>query len=1363
MSNKQIITNKNLNLEIHGYLINSAQFPNDNLKKSNIIIEYLKNPSIIKNKEKLSSFVDELLNIINNNNTFIIPFIDPCFNIIKEYFNLDIDEQEGISIKDTSKFYRLFSSLKKITFINKKNIFPIYSYFTELYSAINSPKKNDEFLKKILMKFNKYYEFWKLFYDLEISNMKQSTFCCLGTGFHLEISNFKNIPEKYSFILKIFLPNLKFLDYINLEDDIIKIEKDISIKYNEITRIKENNYNVIILKINFNTIEVSLYNDNTQINSKITQFGSNKKELKLDILSNFYGEIKNVDLYIAENYQNKITKHIDPLPLKYNEKILLQTFYNFYNEDNLQIKIELSVNNGKLLKGNFINYAGDKFDIIEYYGGVKTLLPFFNIINKIYEYDKITKINNMSKNEVLIDFVQNILLIIFKWINDKYKDKDKDTEKLVSKYCIFFFEILNKIEILKTKPNLFNEDILMNKFKNINVKYKNMFSLFLQIIKLDDNDKKKKEIEFEKLIKEKNFETIKTKNYFSSIKKMPNQLYHNIMKNLFIFNRMWSKKYLFFETNELDFTEDIFNKKIKIKYKQLNYHTKNYQQALIYPILDIENYYPNFSKLQKEKLYKNSNDDILNYNFKLPEKNYVLSDQRLIEKYFDITHSDIIKCCLVKKLYHIKGKMGFIRNETKTKFFIYFYSFIYEKFKCNKNDKNTDSKSLNKDICYGSTFSCSNKEKKRILYFKSKNIMFILIREYFYRVSAIEIFMNNNKSYFFNFCDSFDINNQTSNKILNNILNTNFKKIETNDGITIGYYNPIYKDTLYPLFEENENINIWDNKIYYYSNYDKLILINLLSNRSFRDLYQYPVFPMLYDILGKKRDMKEHIGFQKITPKSIARAKIFESEYKFKKDEEENEETENDIFLFSFFYSNIIYICNYLIRVIPYSFIGIELQGDGFDDPNRLFFSVENTLCNTINQRSDLRESIPEFFYFPPLFSNKNDFQFHKIRDDTEDIDEVTIYDSEKHEECDSSIKKIINDKYEFLAKKMKSLEQRNDINLWIDLIFGKNKERNENNELYFDMIKNINYENKENIFNDETAMQCYDFGVLPYQLFKTEFPISKNINKKEIIFFNIEQFKKDHSISLGEQFFSFLCKGEIELNKNYLELIDKQKEFNFSIKSFGKFFSGFFTDDFNEEKNNIIKCLFIGTIFGDLIIYEYFYQKDENITQLSKIKETNDTSNIFDELNKKYKKKLVKIFSDHYNEIIYIDFNPRLNLLVDYALDGFINLYTFPSLKLVNVIHVKDYLDEILEGVVLISRPYPMIFCYNKNNEMLFDINGNLINKVRGPEDNIYEFAIDKNCGIVSDYIFVNNKKFIMELPSFEKEIFVEEKYNYL
>ena len=64
-----------------------------------------------------------------------------------------------------------------------------------------------------------------------------------------------------------------------------------------------------------------------------------------------------------------------------------------------------------------------------------------------------------------------------------------------------------------------------------------------------------------------------------------NQLYRHYVKELFIYNRYWSNRELFFGNK----------KNNKLKYKQLTYYTRNYQQPILYPILEFDRNYPKFS------------------------------------------------------------------------------------------------------------------------------------------------------------------------------------------------------------------------------------------------------------------------------------------------------------------------------------------------------------------------------------------------------------------------------------------------------------------------------------------------------------------------------------------------------------------------------------------------------------------------------------------------------------------------------------------------------------------------------------------------------------------------------------------------
>ena len=114
----------------------------------------------------------------------------------------------------------------------------------------------------------------------------------------------------------------------------------------------------------------------------------------------------------------------------------------------------------------------------------------------------------------------------------------------------------------------------------------------------------------------------------------------------------------------------------------------------------------------------------------------------------------------------------------------------------------------------------------------------------------------------------------------------------------------------------------------------------------------------------------------------------------------------------------------------------------------------------------------------------------------------------------------------------------------------------------------------------------------------------------------------------------------------------------------------------------------------------------------------------------------LTKLF-EHSKEIIYIDYNPRLNLLADYSLDGFINIYTMPTLKLVRVIQTKDYnISGKINKIALISNPFPMICCVSEQIVFIWDINGQIVNRYEISEKIKVEFCIDKNFGRVNDYM---------------------------
>jgi hypothetical protein len=64
-------------------------------------------------------------------------------------------------------------------------------------------------------------------------------------------------------------------------------------------------------------------------------------------------------------------------------------------------------------------------------------------------------------------------------------------------------------------------------------------------------------------------------------------------------------------------------------------------------------------------------------------------------------------------------------------------------------------------------------------------------------------------------------------------------------------------------------------------------------------------------------------------------------------------------------YSSAGVSLHYLIRLEPYTSLSVNLQGGKFDLPDRLFDSIESSFSLSYNNVADVKELIPEFFYFP--------------------------------------------------------------------------------------------------------------------------------------------------------------------------------------------------------------------------------------------------------------------------------------------------------------------------------------------------------------------------------------------------------------
>ena len=1308
--------------------INGIDNKNENKEES--IEDFINEPNKI-NIKNIQILINLIYTDIKKGIHYHIPFLDICPKLVALYIESDLDEQENKEFK----YYENFEILKKHCFISREYLYPIYEYFSDILYNIENITEGDIQFKK----FNKVFQIWKIFYsdfkkEEDETNIK-SSYCFYGGGLKILpkenfISN-ENINKeskqkiiiKNELIIQIFLNSpIDMEKNKNLKIIEIKGGKYFCINYISLDKEKEKITEKIYLIIKPKYIDISSIGF-----TKRYAFNSDIEEIF--VLKNFYGEINKLEIIESQLDEYK--------PYVLNDKY-------FIKKSNVEKNFIIEYQNN--VRCNYINCIEDDFDFLKYSGSLKPFIPFIPLINGIYSNNKINIISGKNKKDFLKEMVKDIIniLYIFCISFNKKLDKHINTlkESLKDKRV---YENLDKKKIVKIFLGYNNhitksiKDIQYYSIFCIYLLFQIDFELFLDNILFfigenDDNEIKNKnisdfienfELDYLKLIlirlkkvktleefgnglneyinDEKNKDIINDIQNYSLFRKMNmNQLYRYFMKELFIYNRYWSKKEFFFNNNKSN---------LKLKYKQITYYTKNYQQPFLYPILEFQKYISNIKcfneNLFLDKKYKN----IVNYNFDLRDNYISINIDTIIRNYL-FEKANKIKCCLIKKTYHVKGEIVLINKEDNA-FEIIFCSDSYSNgIICNINhlekmDMNDMENSEEKKIqCEGSFLPCNSKEFSKRLLIKSKNIIFAIIRNYYKKTSAIEIFTYKPyKSYYFNFHDFIDLKNieKQQNIVINELNNNeNFTQFVLNSQIL--YINEFYKSIMFPLFHKSKYI-LSSHISKFFNNYDLLTIVNIFSNRSFKDIYQYPVFPMLYKPSGVlennlERDLSNHIGMQELTKENKERKdSLIELNL--------NSGNFNSSLLLSF-YSNFADLISFLIRLFPYCFLGIRFQGGKFDNPNRLFFSIKNSIKFNLETRDYLKELLPEFFYLPDLFLNKNEFDFG-ITTDNLKVNDIIV----KNEDED------LYNKCEYITNLKNELEfDKLELHNWINLIFGVNQRSIKINkeilsyfEDYYYIKKDI--KDQENDKNTFSIIGLYQNGVQPIQLYNKELEgiYDKSQYFEDIKEYNKIQFKKQHiSFSNDISRYSFQCEGTDDISGFYYYML------KYGIKEVNE-------NNINERNNRLKKklgienskpFLFKGDYLGSILIQE---------------------------------KEKMKVLRGHYKEIKYIDYNPRLKAFLSYSLDGFINIYTFPKIKLLRAIKVGKFTKKVLEKVVLISNPFPMIFTYDNISMYILTINGDLIRKKKF-KNKIIEIipCIDKEFGIVNDSIFIKYQQIIDE-----------------
>ena len=599
----------------------------------------------------------------------------------------------------------------------------------------------------------------------------------------------------------------------------------------------------------------------------------------------------------------------------------------------------------------------------------------------------------------------------------------------------------------------------------------------------------------------------------------------------------------FNKNNNINNNDSVERVSIDTNYNKYNLSSNFHSEKNIYGF----NYLECLYKLHYDdiwEIYTNSNNDRIsigkkeanptNYRSNSFDSSNDKSNENLIllEGKIKPKKPKAFTCCLVKQTHHIKGRIILKKK---------FIQFIYEENKDKsieslqeeiENDPNYD-KELG--CCYGSIVK-GHKTDKDITPFMLEytKIKFIFLRIYFYQDTAFEIYTTTNKSYFFNFKTKDDMHT-----FLNQILELfDHREIKSENKRVLGFeqlFNPTTKKKAYNITTKMEE---WQN--YSISTLEYLMWLNLYAGRSYHDLTQYPVIPwVICDYTAADLNYKEHkrdlslpmgmIGLKEIE-KSITRKETYIDTYDTLKEEfkatfpdfnfeaylqkgdeyfdayrakklkmkmiEEKKNNEsfsmsdtmqiNQIpYYFGSHYSNPTYVCHYLTRIFPYAFSSIEIQGDKFDSPDRLFIAIDKTFESACTLKDDVRELIPEFYSLCEMFINVNNLNLDQGNLDA-DGNRITINDIEIPLWANKN-------PYIFVSKMRKFLENYDEkLNKWIDLIFGS-YQRGEKAEEVHNIFMAQTYEKMVKI--DEvkdpdlrnTLMRLNEVGITPHKIFSND------------------------------------------------------------------------------------------------------------------------------------------------------------------------------------------------------------------------------------------------------------------------------------
>lgn len=263
------------------------------------------------------------------------------------------------------------------------------------------------------------------------------------------------------------------------------------------------------------------------------------------------------------------------------------------------------------------------------------------------------------------------------------------------------------------------------------------------------------------------------------------------------------------------------------------------------------------------------------------------------------------------------------------------------------------------------------------------------------------------------------------------------------------------------------------------SNYQYLLHLNNLADRSCNDLSQYPVFPwVIADYASAQLDMTNAATFRDLGKPvgALNKERLDRLLARYRGMPEPR-------FMYGSHYSSPGYVLFYLVRVAPEHMLC--LQNGRYDHADRMFNSIADTWKNCLEGATDFKELIPEFYGNDCSFlENKLNLSLGRRQNGSLVSDVV--------------LPPWASDTSDFLQKHRTALESQfvsEHLHEWIDLVFGF-KQRGSESVAAHNVFHPLTYEGGIDCDSIEDpdqriAMltQILEFGQTPKQLFTTPHP----------------------------------------------------------------------------------------------------------------------------------------------------------------------------------------------------------------------------------------------------------------------------------